>query len=40
MAQGSPVRLVGLGRNDPMFARVRIEAEEPRGAIPPLPRSS
>ena len=28
MAQGSPVRLVGLGRNDPMFARVRIEAEE------------
>ena len=28
MALGSPVRLVGLGRNDPMFARVRIEAEE------------
>ena len=28
MALGSTVRLVGLGRNDPLFARIRIEAEE------------
>ena len=28
MAQSSTARLVGLGRNDPMFARIRIEAEE------------
>ena len=36
MAQGSPVRLVGLGRNDPMFARVRIEAEEAARRDPAL----
>jgi serine O-acetyltransferase len=28
MAQGSTARLIGLGRNDPLFARIRIEAEE------------
>ena len=28
MAQSSTARLVGLGRNDPLFARIRIEAEE------------
>ncbi len=28
MAHGSTARLVGLGRNDPVFARIRIEAEE------------
>jgi serine O-acetyltransferase len=28
MAQSSTARLVGLGRNDPVFARIRIEAEE------------
>ena len=28
MAHGSPARLVGLGRNDPLFARIRVEAEQ------------
>ncbi len=28
MAHSSTARLVGLGRNDPIFARIRIEAEE------------
>src|SRR5450631_4056327 len=36
MAQNSPVRVVGLGRNDPMFARVRIEAEEAARRDPAL----
>jgi len=36
MAQRSTARLVGLGRNDPMFARVRIEAEEAASRDPAL----
>ena len=28
MAQSSTARLIGLGRSDPLFARIRIEAEE------------
>jgi serine O-acetyltransferase len=28
MAQASTARVVGLGRNDPLFARIRVEAEE------------
>ena len=36
MAQGSAVRLVGLGGNDPMFARVRNEAEEAARRDPAL----
>ncbi|MBV8471890.1 MAG: serine O-acetyltransferase [Hyphomicrobiales bacterium] len=28
MAHGSPARLIGLGRNDPLFARIRVEAEQ------------
>ena len=33
MAQGSTARVVGLGRNDPLFARIRVEAEEAARAI-------
>ena len=32
MAQGSTARIVGLGGNDPLFARIRSEAEEAAGA--------
>ncbi len=28
MSHGATARLVGLGRNDPLFARIRAEAEE------------
>ena len=36
MAHGSTARLVGLGRNDPLFARIRIEAEEAARSDPAL----
>jgi serine O-acetyltransferase len=36
MAQGSSVQLVGFGRNDSLFARVRIEAEEAARRDPAL----
>lgn len=36
MAQGSTARLVGIGGADPMFARVRIEAEEAAARDPAL----
>src|ERR1700690_3793313 len=36
MAQSSTAQLFGLGRNDPLFARVRIEAEEAARRDPAL----
>jgi len=36
MAQGSTAQLLGLGRGDPLFARVRIEAEEAARRDPAL----
>ena len=36
MAHGSTARLVGLGGNDPLFARIRIEAEEAARGDPAL----
>ena len=33
MAQRSMARVVGLGGNDPLFARIRVEAEEAARAI-------
>ena len=36
MAQGSTAQLLGLGRSDPTFARVRIEAEEAARRDPAL----
>jgi serine O-acetyltransferase len=36
MAQGSTALVVGLGRNDPLFARVRVEAEEAARRDPAL----
>jgi len=36
MEQGAAARVVGLGRNDPLFARIRDEAEESARADPAL----
>ena len=36
MAQGNTARVVGLGRNDPVFARARLEAEEAASRDPAL----
>ncbi|MGO9769677.1 MAG: serine O-acetyltransferase [Roseiarcus sp.] len=36
MAHGSTARLVGLGRNDPLFARIRVEAEAAARSDPAL----
>ena len=36
MAHGSTARVVGIGRNDPVFSRVRREAEEAAGRDPAL----
>jgi serine O-acetyltransferase len=36
MAQSQIARVVGLGRNDPLFARIRVEAEEAAGREPEL----
>jgi serine O-acetyltransferase len=36
MAHGSPARVIGLARNDPMFARIRSEAEEAAHSDPAM----
>lgn len=36
MAHGFPARVVGLGRNDPLFSRIRAEAEEAAQRDPAL----